>query len=195
MLNFYDFITYSITNTWVFDELTWLWRMCGVSCSWSPIVLMGIRWVAPTKLGWTVLLSSRIPDAGNAAGGVTSCRPSDLQGNVDVVFSPHCTDPLAVAMVYALTLPGQWTKVATVCSPVVLELCSWIGQNRPGRYSWFVQNIPRDLHVARFPCPDPISITCLFYYSKINSSPPRATPPWIHDPGRPARHPHHDMHA
>jgi hypothetical protein len=24
---------------------------------------------------------------------------------------------------------------------------------------------------------------------------PRATPPQIHDPGRPTRHPHHDMHA
>ena len=119
MLNFYDFITYSITNTWVFDELTWLWRMCGVSCSWSPIVLMGIRWGAPTKLGRTVLLSSRIPGADNAAGGVTSCRPSDLQGNVDVVLSPHCTDPLAIAMVYALTLPGQWTKAAAVCNPVL----------------------------------------------------------------------------
>jgi hypothetical protein len=38
-------------------------------------------------------------------------------------------------------------------------------------------------------------ITCLFYYSNINCSPPRVTLPRIHDPGRPARHPHHDMHA
>ena len=75
------------------------------------------------------------------------------------------------------------------------ELCSWISQNRPGRYSWFVQNIPRDLHVTIFPCPDPITITYLFYYSNINSSPPRAPPPRIHDPGRPAHHPHHDMDA
>jgi hypothetical protein len=83
-----------------------------------------------------------------------------------------------------------------VCSPVFFfELCSWIGQNHPGRYSWFVQNISRDLHVAIFPCPDPITITCLFCYSNIKSSPSRATPPRIHDPGRPARHPHYDMHV
>jgi hypothetical protein len=43
-------------------------------------------------------------------------------------------------------------------------------------------------------CPDQFTITCLFCYSNINSSPPRATPPRNHDPGRPARHPHHDMH-
>jgi hypothetical protein len=54
-----------------------------------------------------MLLSSRNHGAGNAAGGVTACWPSDLQGAIVAVASPHCTDPLAAAIVYALTLPGH----------------------------------------------------------------------------------------
>jgi hypothetical protein len=51
-----------------------------------------------------VLLSSRIPGAGNAVGGVTTCWPSVVQGVVVVVSSPHCSDPLVVSIVHALTL-------------------------------------------------------------------------------------------
>jgi hypothetical protein len=57
-----------------------------------------------------VLLSSRNPGAGNAAGGVTAYRPSNPQGNVVVVSSPYCTDPLAIAIVYTLPLLGHRTK-------------------------------------------------------------------------------------
>jgi hypothetical protein len=134
-----------------------------------------------------VLLSSRIPGAGNAAGGVTACRPSVVQGVVVAVSSPHCSDPLAVSIVHALTLRELWTKAAAaVCNPFFCG--SYTRLNRPGLYSWHdpisctiwcAVCMSRDLRERS------VTITCQLCYISINMHHPIVRPP--HVPGWRAR--------
>jgi hypothetical protein len=124
-----------------------------------------------------VLLSSRNPGAGNTVGGVIACRPSDPQGNVVALASPHCTDPLVVAIVYALPLPGHRTKAAAVCSPVFFGVIL-LYSPKP---SWSIF-MACSKYPAQFACCE-ISVSRHGYdYLPIvlqhhkHGSPPRATP-------------------
>jgi hypothetical protein len=123
-----------------------------------------------------VLLSSRNPGTGNTAGEVTTCRPSDPQGNVVVVAPPHCTDPLVIAIVYTLPLLGHRTKQRRCVAQFFLELSYYIRQNRP-------LFMACSKYPTRFACRE-ISVSRHGYdYLPIvlqhhkHGSPPRATPP------------------